>query len=64
MIGVMRTRRGFRVILNAKNRLITKFKTGHRAVVEVVMGDINPLRVKGVGIQGKTVVLACDFNQA
>ena len=44
VIGIVRSRTGFGMILNAENRLLTMLERGHSAVVEVEMGDFNRFR--------------------
>ena len=62
MIGIMRSRTGFRVILHSKNRQVAMVKGCNGAVVEVEMGDLHRVGGKCAGIKGKTVVLTGDLN--
>src|SRR5579859_322539 len=61
--GIMRPRRCFRVVLNAKNGLGLVPHTFHSLVVQVDSIH-NHVRGEGSRINGKTVVLGGDFHPA
>ena len=44
MIRIMGARAGFRMVLNAENRLLAMLEGRHSAVVEVEMGHFNRFR--------------------
>ena len=44
VIGIVRSRTGFRVVLNAENRLLAMLERSHCAVIEVEMGDLDRFR--------------------
>ena len=41
VVGVVRTRAGLRVVLNAKHRLMAMLKRRNGAVVEIEVSDLN-----------------------
>ena len=62
MICVMRSRTGFRVILNDNNGLVTVGNRRNGAVVQIEMGDINDVGIQRFCREGKPMVLTCDLN--
>ena len=52
---------GFRVVLNAEERLIAMGHGCHGSIVEVQVGDFNA-GWQRLSIKGKTVVLTCDLH--
>ena len=58
----MRTRRSFRVVLNAEGRQRVVFHAFDRLVVEVDVRNSNFLQVQAVRIDGEAVILRRDLH--
>lgn len=62
IVGIMRARGGFRVVLNAEER---EFFVAHAfvgMVVEIDVGDLHVARGERFGIDAEAVILGGDFD--
>ena len=62
VVRVMGTGAGFRVVLNAEDRLVAMSESRHGAVVEIQMSDHDAAAVQGRCIKGKSMVLTRDLH--
>src|ERR1039458_1772243 len=60
----MRAGSRFRVVLHAEERECLVTQTFERLVVQINVGQLDLVRVDGVGIDGEIVVVRSDFNLA
>ena len=64
VVCVVGPRAGLWVILNPEDWLLTHRQSCHRSIVEVEMGDPDPVSRQGGGVEGEAMVLAGDFDLA
>src|SRR5215211_7004008 len=60
--GVVWTRRGFGVVLDAEYRMISQPESFERLVVEIDVGDLGVCGVERFGIDGETVIVRGDLD--
>ena len=61
MFGIMRTGRGFGVVLNAENRKCFVLNSGYRVVVDIHMGNFNAVG-KAFAVDRKPMIVRGDLD--
>ena len=61
-MGIVRTRRGFGVILHAENGLAAMAEALQRLVVQIHVGDVDVVGVERIGIDREAVIMRRDLH--
>src|SRR5450755_4414522 len=61
VMGIVRARRGFGVVLNAENRFTAMPQTFYRIVVQIQVRDFHVRVLQGIGIDTEAVILRGDL---
>ena len=62
IVRIVRTRRGFRVVLHAEDGVIPEAETFERLVVQIHMGNLNVTGGQRIRIDAKPMILRRNFH--
>src|SRR5262245_59994395 len=60
--GIMRARRGFRVVLNTKQRQLLVAESLQRLVIQVHVSNLNIVSGEGIDVYRESMILGGDLN--